>query len=364
MSKLFENMKLGRIDLANRLVVAPMCQYSAQDGCATDWHLQHLSNMACSGAGSVIIEATAVERIGRISHGCLGLYTAETELALKKVLEFVKSIRPDVRIGIQLAHAGRKGSSQIPWRGGGTLPADEDPWPTVSASALAFDNGWPIPQTLSLQGIARITAAFVTAAQRAVAAGAEIIEIHGAHGYLLHQFMSPLSNRRRDDYGGSLDNRIRLALQVAERVKAVLPPHVALGMRLTGTDWHPDGWTIEDACELAKRLKAMALDYVCVSSGGIVPHVRIDTFPGYQVELASKVRHASGMTTRAVGMITQPQQAEAILQSGHADLIALARAILYNPRWGWHAAIALGDQPSSPPQYARALPPVWKGKPV
>jgi 2,4-dienoyl-CoA reductase-like NADH-dependent reductase (Old Yellow Enzyme family) len=360
MSKLFENNQLGPLQIKNRLVVAPMCQYSAADGCASDWHLQHLSNLACSGAGTVMIEATAVERIGRISHACLGLYSDMAELALKKVITFVKSIRPDVKIGIQLAHAGRKASTQIPWHGGGPLTVQQDAWPTVSSSAVSFDNGWHLPSALSVEQIRSITQHFAHAARRAASAGVDIIEIHATHGYLLHQFMSPLVNRRKDEYGGSFDNRVRFALEVVDSIKNVMPPHMALGMRITGSDWHPEGWQIEDACQFARLIKDGGVHYACVSSGGIIPHVHIPVKLGYQVEFASKVRKASGIITRAVGMIRDPQQAEDILQRGDADLIALARAFLYNPRWGWHAAVALGDQPDGPPQYERGLPPLWK----
>jgi 2,4-dienoyl-CoA reductase-like NADH-dependent reductase (Old Yellow Enzyme family) len=337
-----------------------MCQYSAADGCATDWHLYHLANLACSGAGTVMIEATAVERRGRISHGCLGLYTDANQRALKKTIDFVKSLRPTVRIGVQLAHAGRKGSTQIPWLGGGTLTGEQDAWQTVSASAIPFDNGWPLPAALSIDQIQQIAQAFADAAVRAVAAGVDIIEIHATHGYLLHQFMSPLTNRRTDAYGGEFDHRIRFAMEVVERIRRAVPPSVALGMRITGTDWHPDGWQIDDACELARRVKEQGVHYVCVSSGGIIPHVRIPAEPGYQVGFAAKVRHSSGIITRAVGMIREPRQAEDILQRGDADWIAMARAFLYNPRWGWHSAVALGDQPDGPPQYERALPPLGK----
>lgn len=360
MSKLFQSMQLGPMVLKNRLVVAPMCQYSATDGSATDWHLQHLSNLACSGAGTVMIEATAIERIGRISHGCLGIYTPTAELALKRIISFIKSIRPEVKVGIQLAHAGRKASTQIPWQGGGPLTIEEDAWQTVSSSTIAFDNGWHLPTTLTETQIHHITERFADAARRAVNAGVDIIEIHATHGYLLHQFMSPLVNKRKDDYGGSFDHRIRFAMEVVESIKKVTPSAVALGMRITGSDWHPEGWQVEDACELARRIKEKGVHYACVSSGGIIPHVRIAVKPGYQVEFASKVRHASGIVTRAVGMIRDPQQAEDILQRGDADLIALARAFLYDPRWGWHAAVALGDQPEGPPQYERGLPPMWK----
>ena len=360
MSKLFENMNLGPVEVKNRLAVAPMCQYSATDGCASDWHLQHLANLACSGAGTVMIEATAVERRGRISHGCLGLYSEANELALKKIISFIKSIRPHVRIGVQLAHAGRKASTQIPWLGGGPLTAGQDAWQTVSASAIAFDNGWHLPTALTAEQIQHTAEAFAQAASRAVAAGVDIIEIHATHGYLLHQFMSPLTNHRKDHYGGSFDNRIRFAMEVVEHIRRAVPKTVALGMRITGSDWHPDGWQIDDACELARRIKDSGVHYACVSSGGIIPHIRIPAEPGYQVGFASKVRQASGIITRAVGMISDPHQAEAILQRGDADWIAMARAILYDPRWGWHAAVALGDPPDGPPQYARAIPPLWK----
>ncbi len=357
-SMLFSDIRLRDLTLPNRLVVSPMCQYSADDGCATPWHLQHLAAMAMSGAGLVILEATAVERRGRITHGCLGLYSDANEAALESVLSAVRRMGP-ARLGIQLGHAGRKASSQRPWEGGRQLPPDQDPWPTDAASAVPFEPERSTPAELDSGGLARIRSAFVAAAGRARRLGLDLIELHGAHGYLLHQFLSPLSNRRTDAYGGSLANRLRFPLEVAEAVRAVWDR--PLGMRLSATDWVEGGFTVEEAIELVRRLKAAGLDYVVASSGGSAPAARVPVGPGYQVPLAQRIRAATGMTVMAVGMIVEPQQAEAIVAEGQADLVAVGRGFLDDPRWGWHAAAALGAAVPYPPQYARAAPAAWPG---
>ena len=362
MSRLFSPLALGPVELPNRIVVSPMCQYSAADGSATDWHLQHLMQLAISRAGMVVVEATAVERTGRISHGCLGLYSDANEAALARVLDAARRVAaPGTRFAIQIGHAGRKASCQRPWEGGKPLSRSEDPWPTVAPSAVPFIPEGPPPQALDAQGLARVTAAFCRAAERAVRLGFEAIELHGAHGYLLHEFLSPLSNLRKDAHGGSVEGRMRFPLEVARAVRAVVPRRVALGARITGTDWADGGLTVEDAVAFATALKGAGLDYVCVSGGGAVPHVKIPLGPGYQVPLAAKVKAESGLVTRAVGLIVTPEQAEAIVASGQADCVALARAFLDDPRWVWHAAERLGAEVSIPPPYARTSRAAWPG---
>ncbi|MFO1319184.1 MAG: NADH:flavin oxidoreductase/NADH oxidase [Burkholderiales bacterium] len=360
---LFEPLSIGSVIVPNRIAVAPMCQYGAHDGCADpDWHTQHLMNLAMSGAGLVMIEATAVERPGRISHGCLGLWSDDTQAALARALAAARRVAlPGTKFGIQLGHAGRKGSAQRPWEGGRALPPDADPWPTVSASAEPFDKGWHVPGALDEAGIARITQAFVSAARRAVDLGIEVIELHAAHGYLLHQFTSPLSNRRADRYGGNLENRLRLPLDIAEAVRAALPKTAAVGARITGTDWSEAGVTTDEAVVFAKGLRERGLDYVCVSSGGVALGISIPVAPAYQVPLAAKVKREAGITTRTVGLIVDPRTANEIVASGQADQIAMARAFLDNPRWGWHAAQALGAPFTLPPAYDRVRPANWPG---
>jgi 2,4-dienoyl-CoA reductase-like NADH-dependent reductase (Old Yellow Enzyme family) len=355
MSALFAPFALGPVHLTNRIVVSPMCQYSADDGSATDWHHQHLPMLGMSGAGLVMMEATHVERRGRITHGCLGLYSDANEAALARVIAIARRWSPSTtRFGIQLAHSGRKGAVTRPWEGGKALTADQDPWTTVAPSSTPFAAGWNTPEALDEVGIERIVQAFVDAAQRAARIGFDVVELHAGHGYLLHQFFSPLSNLRRDEWGDSPTNRDRLALTIAERVRAVLPARVALGARITGTDWAPGGATVVDAVRLARALKERGLDYVDVTGGFVVPPVGVPFGPGFQVELASRVRHDAKIATRAVGGITDPHQANAIIENGDADLVALARAFLADPRWGWRAAETLGDSVDVPPQYVRA----------
>lgn len=362
-SRLFSPLAIGPVTVRNRIAVAPMCQYSSHDGCADpDWHTQHLMNLAMSGAGLVMIEATAVERPGRISHGCLGLWSDDTQAALARALAAARRVAlPGTRFGIQLGHAGRKGSAQRPWEGGRSLVTGEDPWPTVSASAVPFGDRWATPQALDDDGIARVTRAFVDAARRAVALGLDLIELHAAHGYLLHQFTSPLANRRTDRYGGSLDNRLRLPLEIAAATVAAVPAHVAVGARITGTDWAEEGIPVEEAVVFAQALKATGLHYACVTTGGIAPGIAIPVAPGYQVPMAARVKAGSGITTRAVGLIAQAAQAEEIIASGQADQVALARAFLDNPRWVWHAAQHLGAPMDYPPPYDRVRPESWPG---
>jgi 2,4-dienoyl-CoA reductase-like NADH-dependent reductase (Old Yellow Enzyme family) len=359
---LFSPFALGLVRLSNRIVVSPMCQYSAADGCMTDWHLQHLMTMAMSGAGLVVVEATAVERPGRITHGCTGLYSDDNERTMARVIAAARGVAlPGVKFGVQIGHAGRKASAQRPWEGGRALKAGEDPWTTWAPSPIPFDEGWPVPEELTEADLARIEKAFVEAAERALRIGFEVIELHMAHGYLLHAFQSPLSNRRTDRWGGSPEGRMAFPLAVARAVRAAVPAGVALGARITGTDRTDDGLKPEDAVALSKALKEIGLDFVCVSSGGIALRAKIPVRPGYQVPFAAKVRRDAGIATRAVGMIVDPHQANDIVTRGDADMVALARALLDDPRWGWHAAEALGADLARPPQYARVAPAVWPG---
>ena len=360
MSMLFSPLKVGGLALANRIAVSPMCQYSAEEGSATGWHLQHLGSLSLSGAGLLTVEATAVEPEGRITQGCLGLYSEENERALETALKLCRRWGA-ARLGIQLAHAGRKASAKVPWKGGGPLGAGEDAWQTVAPSAIPFGEGWPAPRALDGAGMARIAVAFAAAARRALRLGFDLVELHGAHGYLLHSFLSPIANRREDEYGGSLENRMRFPLEVAAAVRAVWPRDKALGMRITGQDWVAGGLTVEDAAVFAGELARLGFDYVCVSSGGVSPAARISVGLGYQAPFAASVRQRVGIPVQAVGMIVAPRQAEAILAEGKADWVALARAFLDDPRWGWHAADALGGEIAPPPQYERARPKLWPG---
>lgn len=359
--QLFAPIALRGLELANRIAVSPMCQYSAVDGNATDWHLQHLGHLAVSGAGLLMIEATAIEAPGRITLGCLGLYSDENEAALRRVLAMIGNLGKHSRLGIQLAHAGRKGSAHKPWQGGHALTPGEGAYETYAPSAVPFADGWHTPKALSLQEIGRIKDAFVAATRRAARLGIELVEMHAAHGYLLHEFFSPISNKRDDRYGGDFAGRMRLSLEIATAMREVWPADRPMGARISGSDWLDDGATVEDAVAFAAALKALGLDYVCVSSGGVVAKAPIKLEPGYQVPFAARVRRDVGIATRTVGMILEPLHAEEIVASGQADMVALARAFLDNPRWVWHAADALGVEIPYPPQYARVAPAVWPG---
>jgi 2,4-dienoyl-CoA reductase-like NADH-dependent reductase (Old Yellow Enzyme family) len=359
-SALFSPIKLAGLELANRIVVAPMCQYSANDGAATDWHMTHLGMLANSGAGLVIVEATHVERHARITHGCLGLYSNACEAALARVIAHCKRVGT-AKFGVQLAHAGRKASSQRPWEGGGALKPGEDPWDTIAPSAVPFGPNWHTPRAVTEDDMARVIAAFVAAAERALRIGFDAIEFHMAHGYLMHSFMSPLSNQRNDDYGGTLEARMRFPLAVARAVRAVVPCPIPLGARFTGSDWMEGGLTVADAVVFAKALKEAELDYVDISSGGITAATRNPTTPGYNVPLAEEVKKQAGMSTRTVGLIINAEQAEEIVAQGRSDMVALARAMLDDPRWGWHAARALGVEVARAQQYQRAGPKLWPG---
>jgi 2,4-dienoyl-CoA reductase-like NADH-dependent reductase (Old Yellow Enzyme family) len=359
-STLFSPITLGRLELANRIAVSPMAQYSAVDGCASDWHLAHLGHLSYSGAGLLMTEATAVEPIGRGSPHCPGLYGEPQERAFKRVVDFCREFG-NARMGVQLWHAGRKASARPPWAGRGPLPVAEGGWETVAPSAIAPDAASPAPRPLDEAALQRIKTAFCDAAQRAVRAGFDVVELHSAHGYLLHQFLSPLSNQRDDGYGGDAKKRMRFPLEVAAAVRAVVPADRVLGLRITADDWAEGGFGIEDAVAYAGALKEIGCDYVCVSSGGLVAHQKITVGPGYQVHFAEAVRKRTGIATRAVGMITHPEQAEEIVQSGRADMVALGRAMLDNPRWGWHASEALGAKIRYPRQYERSGADAWPG---
>ena len=355
-AKLFTPLRLGALELANRIVIAPMCQYSAEGGCMTDWHVIHLGHLALSGAAILIIEATAVTPEGRITAGDVGLYSDDCETAMRRVLDAVRRWS-DMPVAIQLAHAGRKASTKAPWKGGAQIPPDhEGGWQTVAPSAIPFQAGESAPVALGRDGLARVRAAFAEAAKRAARLGLGAVQLHGAHGYLLHQFLSPLSNRRDDEYGGSLENRMRFPLEVFEAVRAVFPAERPVTMRVSGTDWAEGGWTIDQTVAFAQALEARGCSAVHVSSGGLTPAQQIPVGPSYQVPLARAVKAGIGVPVIAVGLISEFEQAEAIVGTGDADLVALARAILYDPRWPWHAAAHFGAQVKAPNQYLRSQP--------
>jgi 2,4-dienoyl-CoA reductase-like NADH-dependent reductase (Old Yellow Enzyme family) len=357
-SVLFSPLSIGGMELPNRITVAPMCQYSAVDGTMTDWHVMHLGNLALSGASMLVIEATGVTPEGRISLGCTGLYSDENEQAMKRVLDFVRSISP-IRVGVQLAHAGRKASAERPWEGRGPLAEGNGAWQTIAPSAIAFAPGWHTPDALDRAGMDRARDAFVAAARRAERIGLDFIEMHSTHGYLFSEFLSPLANRREDEYGGSLENRMRFPLEVMRAVRAVWPAEKAMGAKISGTDFAEGGWTPDDAVAYASALKECGLDYVTLSGGGVVNDQKVPVSPGYQVPYAQRVKKEVGITTGAVGLISAPQHAEDILASGKADFISLARALLFDPRWGCHAAVTLGADAYYPPQYERGGPKLW-----
>ena len=358
MSLLFSKFSLGspkgELQLSNRIVVAPMCQYSADDGAATDWHLMHWGSLLNSGAGLFIIEATGVTPAGRITPVCLGLWDERTEAALQDKLTRARALAQAVPVFIQLAHAGRKGSSASPWHGGQLIDEDSGGWQSLAPSAVPqLPNETP-PRAFTVDEIQELIRAFVIAAQRAERIGVDGIELHGAHGYLLHQFLSPIANHRTDQYGGSFENRIRLVIELFTAVRANYQG--VLGIRLLAYDWVEGGWTPEETAELALRLKALGCNYVHVSSGGVSHLQKIAIGPNYQVSFAKMIKEKSALTTMAVGLITEPHQAEAILQAGDADLVALARAFLYKPRWAWEAAAALQGKVTASSQYWRCLP--------
>ena len=359
MSALFSPIQLRGLNLANRIMVAPMCQYSAVDGVANDWHFTHINSLALSGAAMFCIEATHVEAVGRITPGCLGLWDEATEAALRPIIASVRK-HSKIAVAMQLAYAGRKGSSHTPWDGGQQIPLAEGGWQTEGPSALPHKPGELAPLALDAAGLARIRDAFVSAAKRAERLGLDALELHCAHGYLLHQFLSPIANQRSDQYGGSLQNRLRYPIEVFEAVRAAFPDAKPVGVKVSATDWVEGGWDLAQTIEFARALKQRGVDWIDASSGGVSPLQKIPLSPGYQVPFAQAVKQATGVTTIAVGLITQPNQAEEIVASGKADMVALARGMLYDPRWGWHAAAELGGHVEAPPQYWRSQPSTQK----
>jgi len=359
MSALFSPITLRGVRLANRIMVAPMCQYSSRDGEANDWHFTHINSLALSGAGMFCIEATAVEAIGRITPGCLGLWNDATEAVLKPILASVRK-HSKTAVAMQLAHAGRKASSHVPWDGGQQITVAQGGWQAEAPSALPHKEGEAPPRPLDGAGLQRIRDAFVATARRAERLGIDALELHCAHGYLLHQFLSPIANRRDDEYGGSLENRMRYPLEVFDAVRAAFPADKPVGVKASATDWVEGGWDLEQTIVFAKELKSRGVDWVDVSSGGVSPLQKIPLGPGYQVPFAQAIRQATGVTAMAVGLITEARQAEDIVASGKADMVALARGMLYDPRWGWHAAAELGGEVAAPPQYWRSQPSTQK----
>jgi 2,4-dienoyl-CoA reductase-like NADH-dependent reductase (Old Yellow Enzyme family) len=352
---LFSPLTIRSVTLRNRIGVSPMCQYSAEDGVANEWHFVHLGSRAVGGAGLVIAEATAVAPEGRITPGCLGLWADQHIEPLARIANFVKS--HGAVAGIQIAHAGRKASADLPWRGGAHLSEAQGGWPTIAPSAIPFggDLG-KVPRAMTEADIARVQNAFAATAQRALTAGFEWLELHAAHGYLFNEFLSPLVNRRTDKYGGSFENRIRLLLDTSRAVRKIWPDNLPLAVRISAIDWMPGGWQIEDSIALAKLLKAEGVDLMDCSSGGVVPDAKIKVEPGYQAPFAEKIRRGANIATAAVGYITEPKQADDIVRQGRADLVLLARQMLVDPYWPAHAARALGQKDKLPPpnQYARA----------
>lgn len=350
---LFETYRLRDLAFRNRIGVSPMCQYSAMDGVPTDWHLVHLGSRAVGGAALVVAEATAVEAIGRISPGDTGIYNDSQAEAWSRIARFVR--QEGAVAGIQLAHAGRKASNAVPWLGGGPVPPEQGGWVGISApSAIPFTDGWQVPVELDPAGIRSVVQAFRAAAVRSLEAGFELIEIHGAHGYLLNEFVSPLSNHRTDAYGGSFENRTRIVREVATAIREVWPERLPLLLRISATDYAEGGWDLEQSVQLAREVKPLGVDMIDASSGGNVAGVSIPVGPGYQVPFAAAIRAQAGIATAAVGMITEPRQAEAIVSSGQADFVFLAREMLRDPYWPRRAAAELGAKIQAPNQYLRA----------
>jgi 2,4-dienoyl-CoA reductase-like NADH-dependent reductase (Old Yellow Enzyme family) len=353
MPDLFSPLTIRGVTFRNRIAVSPMCEYSSQDGFADDWHLVHLGSRAVGGAGLVLTEAAAVEPRGRISPADLGIWKDEHIEMLARIARFIR--RQGAAPGIQLAHAGRKASTRTPWEGGARIAESEAGWQTVAPSPIPFRPQEPAPAELSKPEIQSIVAAFAAAARRAGDAGFEVVEIHAAHGYLINEFLSPLSNRRTDEYGASFDGRIRFALEVAAAVRAAWSDSLPLFMRISAIDWVEDGWQIEDSVELARHLRPLGVDLVDCSSGALVPYAKIEAGPGYQVPFAERVRRETGILTGAVGLITEASQADSIVRREQADIVLLARELLRDPYWPLHAAKALGVEPEAPRQYGRAF---------
>ncbi len=360
MSALFTPLRLREAELANRIVVSPMCTYSAHDGAAQDWHKVHLGQLAISGAGMLVVEATAIAPEGRITPGCLGLWDERCEAALGDVLSAVRTLS-DTHICLQIAHAGRKASSAPPWQGGQLLAAQDGGWPTVAPSALPHRDDEAAPRALAADELDALRERYVATARRALRLGFDSIELHAAHGYLMHQFLSPIANRRTDRYGGSPENRMRFPLEVVAALREVWPAERPMGMRISATDWRADlpedeRWDIADAVAFTRRAAELGLDWIDVSSGGVSPLQKIELKPGYQVAFAERIKREVPIAVMTVGMITEAGQAEEIVATGQADLVALARGMLYDPRWPWHAAAELGASVRVPPQYWRSQP--------
>jgi 2,4-dienoyl-CoA reductase-like NADH-dependent reductase (Old Yellow Enzyme family) len=352
MSKLFTPLKIRDIEFRNRVFVSPMCQYCSEDGSPTNWHLVHLGSRAVGGAGMVMVEASAVSPEGRISPFDSGLWNDHQARAFLPINQFIKEY--GAVPAIQLAHAGRKASTAQPWNGGGPVPISDGGWQPTGPSAIAFDSKYPVPREMNTSDIDQLVHQFIASAKLSLAAGFEVIELHVAHGYLLHEFLSPLSNHRTDDYGGSLGNRMRLPLRVAASVREVWPSGFPLFVRISATDWAEGGWDLPQSIEFSKALKGIGVDLIDCSSGGMVPHAKMKIGPGYQVPFAQAVRQEAGIATGAVGMITEAKQAEEIVASGKADVVLLARELLRDPYWPLHAAKELGADVAWPKQYERA----------
>jgi 2,4-dienoyl-CoA reductase-like NADH-dependent reductase (Old Yellow Enzyme family) len=350
--KLFTPLRLRGMELKNRIAVSPMCEYSARDGHPTNWHLVHLGSRAVGGAALVFTEATAVSAIGRISPADTGIYLDSHVDAWGPIVEFIRE--HDAIAGIQLAHAGRKASTAVPWSGGAPINIQDGGWTAVAPSAIPFNTGYAAPKALSITEIDQIVAEFDAAARRAIQAGFQVVEIHSAHGYLLHEFLSPLSNQRTDEYGGSFENRVWMLLRVAEAVRNIWPEEHPVFVRISATDWAENGWDLEQSVEVSRRLKGIGVDLIDVSSGGAVPNVKIPLGPGYQVDFAATIRRETGIATGAVGMISEAAQAETIVSTGQADLVLLARELLRDPYWPRRAAHELGVKIKAPVQYERA----------
>lgn len=354
-SRLFSSCKIGPLKLSNRIVVSSMCQYSASDGSATEWHNIHVGMLSQSGAGLLMLEATAVEPSGRITYGDLGLYSTANERALGNVLDGVRQFS-QIPIGLQLCHAGREASSEVPWLGGKLIDKRrQNGWERIAPSAVAVTEAEPPPLALDRRGMTRIRGRFVGSVERAKRIGVSLIQLHFAHGYLLHQFLSPITNQRSDQYGGRIENRIRYPVEVFDAVRDAWPDK-PLGIRISATDWIDGGWDIEQSLELVDVLRSHGCDWVDVSSGGLAPQQKIPVGIGYQLPFARRIRNETHMITSTVGLITEPKQAEQIITTGDADLVSLARAMLWDPRWPWHAAVELGGTVRAPKQYWRCMP--------
>ncbi|MEM7425516.1 MAG: NADH:flavin oxidoreductase/NADH oxidase [Pseudomonadota bacterium] len=359
MSKLFSPIALRDVELPGRIVVSPMCQYVAEDGLMNDWHLMHLGQLSMGAAHLLFTEATHISAEGRISPGCAGLWNDEQEAAMQRIAGFCHQ-HGTATMGIQLAHAGRKASCNTPLNGSAPLTGVQGAWQTLGPSATGFAPDWHVPQEMDRETMTRVKQEFVDAATRADRAGYDVFDLHGGHGYLLNQFFSPLSNLRTDEYGGDVEKRIRYPMEVFEAVRAALPSGKPLGIRISATDWVDGGTTVEDTVAFAKALESAGCDFIDITTGGVDHRQKITTAPGYQVEFASAVKKEVGMPIMAVGMIFEPRQAEEVIADGHADFVMLARGVMHNPRWAWHAAIELGVEMDYPPQYLRCSPGLWR----